>query len=483
MLIALIRPLLGLSISLTTFYFWPVLRDLFSITALSLSDLSISRFILILACLFSYSITNKLVDRYLWDGIVQSRSGRPVPALLKTISSILLLFICATFIFTLVLNRSLTGVLAVGGGMSLIIGIALQNMIADFFSGLAINIDRPFHIGDFIMLNNRRLGDDELIGRVVSINWRTTRLEKTDGTLVVIPNNLFSMMVLTNFSLPQAKSRFELSYCIDFASDSGRVCNILSAAVLSAPSVLAEPTPKVRIDRVDDKGVHYIIRYWIDPRLGSPLRARDGVNSAVLKHLRFAGISIAYERNDIYFAQMPPRQVDFTNNLEALLSRVELFKSLPQEGITQLSKALQARRFVQGEKVVIAGESGASMFIIVEGLLEVFLDIEVSTDDVRVATMSPGDYFGEMSLITGTPRSATIITKTEALIYEINRDSIEPLFESYPALPESIARTITHREFLRKSVVAEAEERMALANAEQEESAQLLMRMKRFFQI
>lgn len=483
MLIALLRPLLGLIITLISFYFWPNIRNLFSITALSLSDLSISRFLLVLTCLFSYSITNKLVNRYLWDGFVQSRSGRPVPALLKTISSILLLFICATFVFTLVFDRSLTGVLAVGGGMSLIIGIALQNMIADFFSGLAINIDQPFHIGDFIMLNNRRLGDDELIGRVVSINWRTTRLAKTDGTLVVIPNNLFSMMVLTNFSLPQAESRFELSYCIDFASDSERVCKILNAAVLSAPTVLAEPEPKVRIDRVDDKGVHYIIRYWIDPRLGSPLRGRDGVNSAVLKHLRFAGISIAYERNDIYFAEMPSRQVDFTNNLEALLTRVELFKSLPQEGINELSKALQTRRFVQGEKVVKAGEDGASMFIIVEGLLDVFLDIEATTDDVKVAIMSPGDYFGEMSLVTGTPRSATIITRTDSLIYEINKDSIEPLFETYPALPESIAHTIAHREFLRKSAVAEAEERMALACAEQEASAQLLKRMKRFFQL
>ena len=144
MLIALLRPLLGLIITLISFYLWPSIRSLFSITALSLSDLSISRFLLVLTYLFSYSITNKLVNRYLWDGVVQSRSGRPVPALLKTISSILLLFICATFIFTLVFDRSLTGVLAVGGGMSLIIGIALQNMIADFFSGLAINIDQPF---------------------------------------------------------------------------------------------------------------------------------------------------------------------------------------------------------------------------------------------------------------------------------------------------------------------------------------------------
>ena len=117
---------------------------------------------------------------------------------------------------------------------------------------------------------------------------------------------------------------------------------------------------------------------------------------------------------------MPSRQVDFTKNLEALIARVELFKSLPKEGINQLSKALQPRRFVQGEKVVKAGEAGASMFIIVEGLLEVFLDIEATTDDVKVAMMSPGDYFGEMSLVTGTPRSATIITRTDALIYEIN---------------------------------------------------------------
>ena len=437
----------------------------------------------VLAWVFTYIFAKNIVNLILWDGIIARRTGRPVPALLKTMSSFLILFICATCIFTLVFDRSLTGVLAVGGGLSIILGLALQNMITDVFSGLVINIDRPFRIGDFIMLNNRRLGDGELIGRVVSINWRTTRLEKTDGTLVVIPNNLFFQMVVTNFALPQAKSRFELSYCIDFASDSERVVKILDAALLSAPTILSEPKPKVRVDRIDDKGVYYIIRYWIDPREGSPLRARHGVNSAVLRHLRFAGISLAYERNDIYFAPMPPRQVDFTQNLEALVARINLFKTLPEEGILQLSQALAPRQLKANETIVKAGEYGDSMYIIAEGVLEVFLDIEATTDNVCISTMSPGDYFGEMSLITGSPRSATVISKTTALIYEINKDSLEPLFESYPFLPEVIAQTVAERDILRESVVAKAEQKLALEDRQAEAKDQLLERIQRFFQL
>ena len=475
--------MITLAFSTITLTLWSSVLDLFEVNPSSELAQSLKNTLIIIASLCIYVVLNRGVNHLWWDGVVANKSGRPVPALLKTISSFLLLFVGTTIVFTLVFGRSLTGVLAVGGGLSLIIGIALQSLIADVFSGLAINIDQPFRIGDFIRLNNRRLGDIEVIGRVVSINWRTTRLEKTDGTLVVIPNNLFSMMVVTNFALPKAESRFELSYCIDFASESERVVKVLSAAVRSAPTVLDQPGPKVRVDRVDDKGVHYLVRYWIDPREGSPSRARDGVNSAVLRHLRFAGISLAYERNDIYFAPMPSRQVDFSKNLEALLSRVRLFTSLPKEGINELATALKPHVLTRGDTIVKAGEAGSSMYLITEGVLEVYLDIELTSDDHRVATMSPGDYFGEMSLITGDPRSATIRAATDALIYEIEKTSLEPIFKAYPSLPESIAQTVASRDTHRERFVAEVEEQIALESDRNEAKEKLLRQIKRFFQL
>ena len=477
-----IRLIISIILMLLTIY-WADVMTLIEMSPTSSLASHTLRSIFVILWLLMFSVVKQVINQRWWDGVVARRSGRPVPALVKTISSALLLFISATIVFTTVFDRSLTGVLAVGGGVSLIIGIALQNMIADVFSGLAINIDQPFRIGDFIHLNNRRLGDEELIGRVVSINWRTTRLEKTDGTLVVIPNNLFSMMVLTNFSMPQAESRFELSFCIDFASDAERVLKILDAAVLSAPTVLAQPAPKVRVDRVDDKGVHYLIRYWIDPRTGSPLRARHGVNSAVLRHLRFAGVSLAYERNDIYFAPMPARQIDYSQNLEALVTRVSLFTSLPAEGVQALSKSLKPHLLQAGEVVVKAGEAGDSMYIIAEGLLEVYLDLEATSDNLRVAKMSPGEYFGEMSLITGDPRSATIVSATEGLIYEIEKSALEPLFKTYTALPDSIAQTVSFRDLHRENIVAEVEQKLASESSQQAAKEQLLQRMRRFFQL
>lgn len=470
-------------IIMATFAVWPAILSFLGLTPSSELGMALKNTLIVIASLCVYLSINRVINRFWWDRIVARRSGRPVPALLKTISSFVLLFIGTTIVFTLVFGRSLTGVLAIGGGLSLIIGIALQSLIADVFSGLAINIDQPFRIGDFIQLNNRRLGDEEVIGRVVSINWRTTRLEKTDGTLIVVPNNLFSMMVITNFALPNAESRFELTYCIDFASESERVVKILNAAVRSAPTVLDFPAPKVRVDRVDDKGVHYLVRYWIDPREGSPSRGRDGVNSAVLRHLRFAGISLAYERNDIYFAPMPPRQVDFSKNLEALLSRVSLFTSLPEAGVSELARALKPHTLKKGATVVKAGEAGNSMYLITEGVLEVYLDIEKTLDDHRVATMSPGDYFGEMSLITGDPRSATIRAATDALIYEIEKSALEPIFKAYPSLPESIAQTVASRDFHRERFVAEVEEQLAVENVRQATKDQLLKQIKRFFQL
>ena len=97
--------------------------------------------------------------------------------------------------------------------------------------------------------------------------------------------------------------------------------------------------------------------------------------------------------------------------------------------------------------------------------------------------MSPGDYFGEMSLITGAARSATVISKTDTLIYEIKKSSLEPLLEAYPYLPESIAKTVAKRSFVGKNAIAQIEERLAIESEQEVVKNQLLERMLRFFQM
>lgn len=435
--------------------------------------------------LLGFIVVNSIVNQIFWERWVTGRTGRPVPALLKTITTLILFSICLAVISTNVFGQSIIGALAFGGGLSIILGIALQKMIEDFFSGLAINLERSFQIGDFIKLNNRRLGDEVVIGRVVALNWRTTRLERTDGTLVVVPNNLFTSMVVTNLSLPEVHSRFELSFCVEFNTSSDRVLNILDAAVRAAPSVLDTPEPKVRIDHIDHRGVNYVIRYWINPTLGSPLRARSEVNHAVLKHFEFSGINLAYQRLDIAQVQVA-EQSEHLSGLPALLSRLPLFSELDEHSLHIIAEASHSRRLYPNELLVQSGEEGNSMFFIVEGLIEVLLDVQASEtieeDQLKVAVIGPGEYLGEMSLMTGEPRSATAKAKTMALVYEIDKVSLENIFEREPLLLDVIAETITKRKRAQDLALDEAEERACLRDIEDDRD-QLLEKMKRFFKL
>jgi branched-chain amino acid transport system substrate-binding protein len=184
----------------------------------------------------------------------------------------------------------------------------VQLNITNIFAGVALNLERPFRVGDWIMIHGRTPDPDaSVIGMVIDINWRTTRLKTADDTIIVIPNGVISEKIITNFEAPSEMSRFELYFTVDQSVPHERVIDVIRAGVnvvvgAEKGGPLAEPPPKVRIDRVDETGIVYVVRYRILPSEVSPLQARHNINESVLRHLREAGIELAYPRRRIYEA-------------------------------------------------------------------------------------------------------------------------------------------------------------------------------------
>jgi len=250
-------------------------------------------------------LVNAAITRFVWRP-AEERSGNPIPTLLRWSVASLVVVIAFFGVIAFVYDYRLTGLLATSGVVAMIIGLAVQLNITNIFAGVALNLERPFRVGDWIMIHGRTPDpDSSVIGQVVDINWRTTRLRTADDTEIVIPNGIISEKTITNFMHPGELSRFELDFTVDQSHAPEEVIGLMREALQGVLGTenqgpVADPPPSVRIKETTERGIVYQVRYRLIPREVSPAKARHTINDAVLRALRRAGIELAYPRRDVY---------------------------------------------------------------------------------------------------------------------------------------------------------------------------------------
>ena len=410
--------------------------------------------------LTSAFFVNRLLSVFFWEMGVERAIGQPVPRLVKDILALLIFLVALSGIISFVFHQPVTGLWATSGAVGLVVGFALRSMILDVFSGLAFNIDRSYRIGDWVQLHGRQL-NLHIVGRIEEINWRTTRLRTTANNMVVVPNSVMGQTIVTNFMTPEPESRLELFFTLDFSVPTERALRVIDAAIkaVSGPGGPLEEKPaKVRVNGVSSVGVEYCVRYWIVPADVSPRKSRHLVISSVLGHLKSAGLMLAYPKGDIFTAEMPTRQLDANSaaDLRALVSRIELFSHLEDEELALLTETITRRVYSEGDHLIERGATGDSMFILVEGLVYVYADVAGDGQEIKVAQIIPGQFFGEMSLLTGEARSATITAASGAVAYEIGKDAMAKLLERRPKLAEVMSGIIAERKLRNEQALNEA---------------------------
>lgn len=430
-------------------------------------------------------LVSRALDVLLWVYLIPRRlEGRQPPRLLRVLLSVLVFAIAVGGIVGVVFDQSLNGLWATSGVFGIVLGFALKDIIADFFSGLAVNLDRSYEIGDWVEVHYQHLRET-LYGRVVEINWRTTRIEMDSRNVVVVPNNAMGAAVLINYSSPDHAARLEIPLTLDYSVPVERALRVLHAGALAAlgrHGLLTVPPPQVILARATPLGVDYLVRFWIRAAEITPPTARSVVLKSVLDHLDRAGLTPAIPKQDLYLGRIPVRQLslDSAEDRNALLAKVELFAEALTDGeLAALARDMELRLHKAGETLIRQGEPGASMFVLAEGLAHV----EARDGEghiARVSRLRPGQIFGEMSLLTGEPRAATVIADSDAAVFEIAKESLAPLLVARPAIAETTSRLIAARRLgLDEALSA------GLSEAAREEAATLshgiLASMRRFF--
>jgi small-conductance mechanosensitive channel/CRP-like cAMP-binding protein len=389
----------------------------------------------------------RVLNHYVWDHVVAPSLGTHVPRLLRECVAVIVGLLALAGILGVVFDQSVAGLWATSGAITIILGLALRTIILDVFTGLAVNVEGSYRIGDWIEIFER---DRAVYGQVVEIGWRTTRIDGADGRTTIVPNSRMGTIQITNYSMPDGVSRFEVPFVLDFSIPQERATRILLAGALEAcaehRALVEHPEPRVIVHGPTGLGVEYRVRYWCRVADVNPPMARDAVCRAVLHHIERAGVTLAYPKLDMYHAEMPVRHLQHHAEADRakLLAGIDIFAQTLTDAERQtLAHEIAPRRFAAGTQILRAAEPGASMFVLAEGLLEV--SAQIGSERVRLAFSKPGQFVGEMSLLTGEPRSADVVAATESLAYEITREHLLPLFEARPELIEAIGVVVAER--------------------------------------
>lgn len=346
-----------------------------------------------------------------------------------------------------------------------LIGFALQDQLSNAFAGLAIQVEKPFRVGHWITVDGHE-------GRVAEVTWRATKIRTKTGNVVILPNNQVAQAAISNFSEPAAPTLISVEVGAGYEVPPNDVRNAMLTAVRRVPRVLATPPPDVILNDFGDSALIYQARLWIDD-FEVDFEILHDVRTAIYYEFHRRGIeipwpiSVEYQREDA-----PKDPAGLRAAYAGLLGGVPVFESLPTDARDALAGGATSRLFGHGEVVVREGEPGDSMFVVRTGRVVV----TVGPDRREVATIDAGGYFGEMSMLTGDPRSATVTARGDCEVLEIGAREFGDWVRSNPDVVDRLAASAAERR-------RELDDQRAIPGAARLEPVTLAQRMRRFFRI
>lgn len=391
------------------------------------------------------------------------------PKLLSDLVATALFLTAGVLVAQLVFELPATGLIATSSVLIAVLGFALRNTLGDIFSGIALGMESPFAIGDWIDAT------ENCAGRVVEISWRATKLVTRDGVTLVVPNGLIAAHRIAVYGSGQrGRYRTALLVPLDAAIPAERARRILLAAALEAGRDLPGFAPEVVLTDLSQGFAMYSVRFHV-PDYGQEVRCKDAVAGAVQRALRLTGLSPARPVRDVRIRQQGEAPPDAR---AGLLDAIEMFRPFSAEERAALAAAMTERTLPPGSALVRQGEAGDSLFLLAEGALDVRI-APSGREEYLADRLSQGAVLGEMSLLTGQPRSATVTAATEAVVLELRKEDLDPVLRARPALLDGLTTIMAERQA--RNLARNATPDAPLPAAPTRED--MLVRLKSFFGI
>lgn len=389
----------------------------------------------------------------------------------------LVLIGAALLVISRVFALDLTGLLVGSTVVSAIIALSLQQLLGSLFSGIALQLEGPFQVGDWVLI-------DGYEGKVVRLNWRTLTITTLRNECVILPNNQIAQSRIVNFTSPGPMVACDLLVGVSRAHPPGQVKAVLRSAFAGIEGLAPTQPPQVMIWEYADSYIKYGIRYWLHD-FGLKLVLHDAVLTRVWYALQRAGMDFSVPLREINMHMIAPDHEQETaqersQEIIVALQPVPLFEVLSGGQLDQIASHARLQRFAEGETLVSEGEPGDSLFIIKSGRAGVYVN-NGEGQPIPVAERGAGEYFGEMSLLTGAPRSASVVAARDMEVVVIDRHAFTHVLAADPTILEALLDALDQRRSITESRLAEENAKASQTRAQ--ERASLVERIGSFLGI
>ncbi len=391
-----------------------------------------------------------------------------VSGLVKTVFSIVVYIVAFFIIFQtqfpeIQLAPLFTGSTIIG----IVVGLALQDTLGNLFSGIALQADQSFQVGDVITVGS--LGT----GVVEAVSWRGVKIRTFQNKLLVISNSAMGKEAIEVASRSALNARL-IFFTTVYSAAPANIASRVREAVRTSDNVSQKMRPIVRIRALGTDGIDWEIKYWLEDY------AKYNDSDATIRQriwyvCQREGIQFAFPTRTLYMEKSAsaPEPEELVDRFVEHLNNVPIFAPLSNEELVRLANSSTSRIYAPGEAIVRMGQEGNSMFVIISGSVKV--QVPDGASEKIVGTLAETDFFGEMSLLTGEPRSANVISIVETEVLRIDKNGLKPIFETNPSLVDSIFELIAER----KRSLEDGEEATKRSTASKDPGA--LKRIRKFF--
>ena len=415
-----------------------------------------------------------LVDRYLWELYFQQRHRVKVPKFLTEVVRLIILIVAVFVVLQVGYDQSIKALLIAPGIAAVMIGLAAQDLIGNILAGVALQVGKPFAHGDWLLVDGR-------YAEVTEINWRSTRFRTVDDISIEIPNRELARQTIVNLNQPRRPYAMRIPITLDYTAPPTRVKAVLLHAVANAKGVFPEPKPQVFLKNFAESGIEYEIRFWLDD-YDRYNEVCDAIRTNMWYGLRRHGVRIPYPTRTVQL-ERPARdkQLEVQTAARIILRQQPLFRCLNDGQLDALLPRGRVVHFGRDEKLIQQGDEGDSMFVLVDGQATVV--VERNGGPMPVAFLRSGDCFGEMSLLTGERRSATVIAQTDCEVVEIGKAVLAQSLKENPDLLAQLSALLAQRQLETEGVLAAWKQGGAAQAQQTRYTAGFVDKLRRFFEL
>jgi small-conductance mechanosensitive channel/CRP-like cAMP-binding protein len=366
------------------------------------------------------------------------RHGAVPPSLLESVISVVFYAVGLGAVAHYWFKLELTPFLATSAVVGAVVGLALQDTLGNLFAGIALHTEAPFRVGDWVRVADRD-------GRIEQVSWRAMRLRTWDGDTLTIPNNEVARHPMLNYSVPQSPHSRLVLLNVGHQVPPNRVIAVLREALGQVDGLPAAAPPTVRIVGYQDFAIRYEIRYFFNSY--EDYRNLEGeIYRLAWYHLKRAGIDIPYPVSNVVLQQAPAPAASSADPGERIFRAVrgiDLFEPLSDAEVRTVAGRLRPLHYAAGERILEEGAPGDSFFLVDKGEVRVLR--RGGGPQREIARIGPGECFGEMAMLTGQQRTATVVAATDADVLVIDKAGFHDILAANPEIAVDLAALLAQR--------------------------------------